>query len=339
MKVACFSTKPYDEQFLSAAVEAAASDVQGNEPQSHEFRFLEARLDETTVKLAESMDAVCVFVNDDLNAAVCESMAQCGVRHIVLRCAGFNNVDLQAADRLGLRIARVPRYSPHAVAEHTIGLILTLNRKIHKAYNRVRENNFSIDGLLGFDLNGRTFGIIGTGAIGIVLAKIVSGFGCQVLLYDPSPSEEADQFGRYVELDELLRLSDLVSLHCPLTNDTYHLINEERVNQMKPSAMLVNTSRGGLIDASAVVAGLKAKRLGGVALDVYEEESGVFFEDLSQQIIQDDVLSRLMTFPNVLVTSHQAFFTQEALETIASTTVANLDAMSRNESTGNDVKI
>lgn len=338
MKVACFSTKPYDEQFLSAAVEQVAVQRAADSP-AHEFQFLEARLDETTVRLAESMDAVCVFVNDDLNANVCEQLADCGVRCIVLRCAGFNNVDLQAADRLGLRIARVPRYSPYAVAEHTIGLILTLNRKIHKAYNRVRENNFSIDGLLGFDLNGRTFGIIGTGAIGLVLAKIINGFGCEVLFYDPFPNDQAKQLGHYVELGELLRRSDLVSLHCPLTKDTYHLINEDRVNRMKPGAMLVNTSRGGLIDATAVIAGLKEKKLGGVALDVYEEESGVFFEDLSEQIIQDDVLSRLMTFPNVLVTSHQAFFTREALETIASTTIANLDAMSRNESTGNDVTL
>lgn len=333
MKVACFSTKSYDEQFLSEAIQQASTDSP-----RHDFQFLEARLDETTIRLADSMDAVCVFVNDDLNATVCEGLARCGVRHIVLRCAGFNNVDLKAANTFGLRVARVPRYSPHAVAEHTIGLILTLNRKIHKAYNRVRENNFSIDGLLGFDLNGRKFGIIGTGAIGIVLAKIVQGFGCDVLLYDPYPSEQAAALGRYVELDELLRTSDLVSLQCPLTEDTYHLINEERVNQMKPGAMLVNTSRGGLIDAAAVIAGLKDKKIGGVALDVYEEESGVFFEDLSQQIMQDDVLSRLMTFPNVLVTSHQAFFTRDALETIASTTIANLDAMSRNESTGNDVR-
>ncbi|TWT93013.1 2-hydroxyacid dehydrogenase [Neorhodopirellula pilleata] len=326
MKVACFSTKSYDERFLSAVAKDRA----------HEFQFLEARLDASTVRLAEGSEAVCVFVNDDLNAEVIAGLAGVGVRFIVLRCAGFNNVDIDAATKHRILVARVPRYSPHAVAEHTVGLILTLNRKIHKAYNRVRENNFSIDGLLGFDLNGRSFGIIGTGAIGIVLAKIMNGFGCDVLLFDPYPSDQARVWGRYTELEELLRSSDLVSLHCPLTEDTYHLINADRVEQMKPGAILVNTSRGGLIDAGAVIAGLKSGHLGGVALDVYEEESGVFFEDLSQQIMQDDVLSRLMTFPNVLVTSHQAFFTQDALETIAATTLANLDAMVSNNPTDDE---
>lgn len=329
MKVTCFSTKSYDERFLRSAAQN----------HSHEFLFLEARLEESTVRLAEGSQAVCVFVNDDLNASVIASLSDLGVEFIVLRCAGFNNVDMNSANEHGIRVARVPRYSPFAVAEHTVGLILTLNRKIHKAYNRVRENNFSIDGLLGFDLNGRTFGIVGTGAIGVVLAKIMTGFGCEVLLYDPFPNEDARQHGRYVSLDELLTTADLVSLHCPLNEDTYHLINAERVRQMKQGAFLVNTSRGGLIDASAVITGLKNGQLGGVALDVYEEESGVFFEDLSQQIIQDDVLSRLMTFPNVLVTSHQAFFTQEALETIASTTLANLDAMADDESTDNEVTV
>lgn len=323
MKVACFSSKSYDERFLAEAAQDG----------DHEFQFLEARLDASTVRLAEGAEAVCVFVNDDLGADVIAALAEVGVRFIVLRCAGFNNVDIDAATKHQILVARVPRYSPHAVAEHTVGLILTLNRKIHKAYNRVRENNFSIDGLLGFDLNGRTFGIIGTGAIGVVLAKIMNGFGCDVLLFDPYPNEQARTWGRYTDLDELLQTSDLVSLHCPLTEDTYHLINAERVEQMKPGAMLINTSRGGLIDAGAVISGLKSRQLGGVALDVYEEESGVFFEDLSQQIMQDDVLSRLMTFPNVLVTSHQAFFTRQALETIAATTLANLDAMATNNPT------
>jgi len=318
MKVACFSTKPYDRRFLSEASESS----------DHEFQFFEPRLDESTAVLAEGSDAVCAFVNDSLCATTLGRLAELKIRFIVMRCAGFNNVDLEAAKQNDIRIARVPRYSPHAVAEHTVGLLLTLNRKIHKAYNRVRENNFSIDGLLGFDLYQRTFGVIGTGAIGQSLARIMVGFGCEVLLYDPYPSEEAKNYGTYVELDELLRRSDVVSLQCPLTPETYHMINEERVSKMKRGAMLINTSRGGLVDTTAAIDGLKSGQLGGFALDVYEEETGVFFEDLSQQVIQDDVLSRLLTFPNVLVTSHQAFFTHEALQTIARTTIQNLDGFS-----------
>lgn len=327
MDVACFSTKPYDESFLREATQGS----------SHSIRFLEPSLDASTVALAAGSDAVCVFVNDDLNAEVIAQLNKSGVQYITLRCAGFNNVDLKAAKESGLRLARVPRYSPYAVAEHTAGLILTLNRRIHKAYNRIRENNFSIDGLLGFDLNGRTFGLIGTGAIGIVLAKIMNGFGCRVLLHDPFPNEEASRYGTYVTLDELLRDSHLVSLQCPLTAETHHLINADRLSRMHDGAMLVNTSRGGLVDTSAAIEALKSGKLGGFALDVYEEESGVFFEDLSAQVIQDDVLSRLMTFPNVLITSHQAFFTREALETIASTTRFNLDCFQNNETCPNEV--
>ncbi|MEM9364685.1 MAG: 2-hydroxyacid dehydrogenase [Planctomycetota bacterium] len=327
MDVACFSTKPYDSSFLGEATQGS----------SHAIRFLEPALDASTVALAAGNDAVCVFVNDDLNANVIAQLSRSGVKYIALRCAGFNNVDRRAAKDFGLRIARVPRYSPFAVAEHTVGLILTLNRRIHKAYNRIRENNFSIDGLLGFDLNGRTFGLIGTGAIGIVLAKIMRGFGCRVLLHDPFPSEEAGQYGTYVMLDELLHESHLVSLQCPLTSETHHLINAERLSRMRDGAMLVNTSRGGLVDASAAIEALKSGKLGGFALDVYEEESGVFFEDLSAEVIQDDVLSRLMTFPNVLITSHQAFFTREALETIASTTRFNLDCFQNEDACPNEV--
>ncbi|PHQ37127.1 2-hydroxyacid dehydrogenase [Rhodopirellula bahusiensis] len=327
MKIACFSTKPYDEQFLSAA----------SQEFEHEFVFLEHRLDASTVVLADGCDAVCAFVNDTLDASVLEQLGKLEIGLLAMRCAGVNNVDLDAAAKLGVRVVRVPRYSPYAVAEHTIGLILTLNRKIHKAYNRVRENNFSIDGFLGFDLHGRTFGVIGTGAIGRTLASIVVGFGCRVLLYDPYPNDEARKLGEYVELEQLLAESDLVSLQCPLTPETHHLIDADRLSKMKRGAMLVNTSRGGLVDTSAAIEGLKSGQLGGFALDVYEEESGVFFEDLSQQVMQDDVLSRLMTFPNVLVTSHQAFFTREALETIAQTTLQSIGAFSRGEELVNEV--
>jgi len=315
MKVACFSTKPYDRHFLSEASESS----------DHTFQFFEPRLDESTAVLAEGSEAVCAFVNDSLGAATLGRLAETGVRFIVLRCAGFNNVDLEAAAEHDIRVARVPRYSPHAVAEHTVGLLLTLNRKIHKAYNRVRENNFSIDGLLGFDLHQKTFGVIGTGTIGQVLVQIMAGFGCEILMHDPYPVDEAKRWGSYVDLDDLLRRSDVVSLQCPLTPETHHLVNAARVAKMKSGAILINTSRGGLVDTTAAINGLKSKQLGGFALDVYEEETGVFFEDLSQQVVQDDVLSRLLTFPNVLVTSHQAFFTREALETIAQTTIQNLD--------------
>ncbi|MEM6364369.1 MAG: 2-hydroxyacid dehydrogenase [Planctomycetota bacterium] len=327
MRVACFSTKPYDRSFLSEA--ASGSD--------HQIHFLQPALDSTTTILAEGCQAVCAFVNDTLDQGVIEDLHRRDVTYIVMRCSGVNNVDLTAAKRVGVRVARVPRYSPHAVAEHTVGLVLTLNRKIHKAYNRVRENNFSIDGLLGFDLHGRTFGIIGTGAIGLTLATIIAGFGCDIVLHDPFPNQAGRELGQYASLDDLLATSDIVSLQCPLTPETHHLIDANRIDKMKPGAMLVNTSRGGLIDTSAAIEGLKSGQLGGLAIDVYEEESGVFFEDLSQQVIQDDILSRLMTFPNVLVTSHQAFFTREALETIARTTIDNLNAFSSGESFDNEV--
>lgn len=327
MKIACFSTKPYDQHFLTAA----------SEDSPHEFLFLEHRLDASTVVLADGCNAVCAFVNDTLDRSVLEQLREMGVGLLAMRCAGVNNVDLEAAAECGVRVVRVPRYSPYAVAEHTVGLILTLNRKIHKAYNRVRENNFSIDGFLGFDLHGRTFGVIGTGAIGRVLAGIMKGFGCRVLLYDPYPNEEGRKLGEYVELERLLAESDLVSLQCPLTPETYHLIDADRLSKMKRGAMLVNTSRGGLVDTSAAIEGLKSGQLGGFALDVYEEETGVFFEDLSQQVVQDDVLSRLMTFPNVLITSHQAFFTREALETIAQTTMESIDAFDAGRALDNEV--
>lgn len=314
MKIAVFSAKRYDREFLEAANRG-----------HHTLRFLDPHLDEETCSLAAGFDAVCVFVNDTLNAAVLETIAAFGVKLVALRCAGFNNVDLVAAARLRVGVVRVPAYSPHAVAEHAAGLVLMLNRKLHRAYNRVREGNFSLDGLLGFDLHGRTVGIVGTGRIGTVFAGIMAGFGCRILAFDPTPNPQrmpADT--RHVALDELFAGSDIISLHCPLTPENYHLISAHAISKMKPGVMLINTSRGALIDTLATVAGLKSGRVGALGLDVYEEEGDLFFEDLSDSIIPDDVFSRLLTFPNVVITGHQAFFTQDALEKIAQTTMANL---------------
>ena len=314
MKLAFFSTKPYDQRFSESANQSAC----------HELAFFEAKLTPHAVKLVDGFDGVCVFVNDPLDQDVLEQLAALGCRLILLRCAGYNNVDLEAAQRLGMTVCRVPVYSPFAVAEHTVALILTLNRKVHKAYNRVRDGNFAIDGLIGFDLNDKTVGIVGTGRIGQILARICIGFGLRVLAHDLQANAELEAMGvTYVAFDELIERSDIVSLLCPLTPDTHHLISRDVVERMKPGVMLVNTSRGGLIDATALIAGLKSGRIGSVALDVYEEEGDVFFEDLSDQVLQDDVLARLLSFPNVLITSHQAFFTIEAMQKIAKTTLAN----------------
>lgn len=319
MQLAFFSTKPYDRRFMESA----------NQDAGHRLTFFEPRLTPETAPLAAGYPGVCVFVNDTLDAGVLQRLADQGTRLILLRCAGYNNIDLDAARRLGLTVARVPVYSPHAVAEHTLALILALNRKIHRAYNRVREGNFAIDGLLGFDLHGKTVGLVGTGRIGAIMAKICLGLGCEVLAYDLKPNPACEQSGvAYVPLEDLVARSDILSLHCPLTPDTHHLISAGTVAKMKPGVMLVNTSRGGLIDAAAVIAGLKSGRIGSVALDVYEEEGDVFFEDLSDTVLQDDVLARLLTFPNVLITSHQAFFTQEAMQKIAETTLANATGFS-----------
>lgn len=319
MKIAFFSTKPYDRRFFEATNQGLNDSGDG-----HELRFFEPRLTPETAKLADGYQAVCVFVNDTLDAAVLGQLASQGTVLILLRCAGYNNVDLEAAKRLGLTVLRVPVYSPYAVAEHTAALILALNRKIHRAYNRVRESNFAIDGLLGFDLNGKTVGLIGTGRIGEIMAKIATGFGCKVIAYDLRPNPACEAIGvEYRPLEDLVETSDILSLHCPLTPDTHHLISADTVEKMKPGVMLVNTSRGGLIDAQAVIDGLKSGRIGSVALDVYEEEGDVFFEDLSDKVLQDDVLARLLSFPNVLITSHQAFFTQEAMQKIATTTLSN----------------
>ncbi|AOY83192.1 2-hydroxyacid dehydrogenase [Moorena producens JHB] len=315
MKVAVFSTKVYDRQFLEAV----------NSQYGHELTFFEPHLDTQTTILASGCPAVCVFVNDSLNGQVLEKLAQQGTSLIALRCAGFNNVDVTKATELDMTVVRVPAYSPYAIAEHTIGLMLALNRKIHRAYSRVREGNFSLDGLLGFDMHGRTVGIVGTGKIGVVVAQILNGMGCQLVAYDPYPNPDCQALGvKYVELAELFAISDIVTLHCPLTPENYHLINSEALEQMKPGVMLINTSRGGLIDTKAIIGGLKSKKIGYLAMDVYEQESALFFEDLSNEVIQDDIFQRLLTFPNVIITAHQAFLTENALHNIAETTLSNI---------------
>ena len=308
-----FSTKPYDRRGFETANDA------------HTLTCLDPRLDLTTVDLAAGADAVCVFVNDDLSAPVLEALAAAGVRCVALRCAGYNNVDLDAARRLGLVVVHVPAYSPNAVAEHTLALILALNRRIHRAYNRVRDGNFSLEGLVGFDLAGKTAGVVGTGRIGAIVARLLWHLRCRVLAVDPFHDEHLLELGvEYVTLDQLFAESDLVTLNCPLTPETHHLIDAAAIDAMRPGVMLVNTGRGGLIDTQAVVDGLKSARLGSLALDVYEEEAELFFEDRSQEILDDDVFARLLTFPNVLITAHQAFLTNEALAAIAETTLANV---------------
>lgn len=327
MKVAVFSTKSYDREFL-----AAANDVAGAR---HELRFLEPRLGLDTVALAHGADAICAFVNDSADRHVLASLRAGGTGLLALRCAGFNNVDLVAAQELGIKVARVPAYSPEAVAEHTVALILALTRKVHRAYARVREGNFALDGLLGFDLCGRTVGIIGTGEIGLRVARIMRGFGCDVIAADPHPNEKLIGLGgRYAELADVIAGSDILTLHCPLTPQTHHIIDGRAIEAMKAGVMLINTGRGALVETRALIAGLKRGRIGHVGLDVYEEESDLFFENLSGQIIQDDIFARLLTFPNVLITGHQGFFTAEALTAIARTTIANLSAF---EDTGKPV--
>jgi D-lactate dehydrogenase len=317
MRVAVFSTKPYDRRFLDGA----------NPSAGHELVYLEPRLTRETAIAAAGAQAVCVFVNDELQKEVLEALAGQGVRLVALRCAGFNNVDLSAARDLAITVARVPEYSPRAVAEHTVALILTLNRKTHRAYARIREGNFALEGLLGFDLHGRTVGVVGTGRIGAAFAQIMIGFGCRVVAHDPYPDSECERLGvRYLDLPELLNGADIISLHCPLTPETYHLIGSSAVAQMRSGAMLINTSRGAVIDTRAVIEGLKSGRIGSLGLDVYEEEADLFFENLSDSLIHDDVFARLLTFPNVLITGHQAFFTEEALSAIAETTIANISA-------------
>ena len=315
MKVAFFNTKAYDRESFKAANRDAGPSIE----------FFEPRLNLKTVPLSKGFDAVCVFVNDTLNADVLEQLAANGTRIVALRCSGFNNVDLSAAEVNGITVVRVPAYSPHAVAEHTAALILALNRQLHRAYNRVRENNFNLEGLLGFDIHGLTVGVVGTGKIGQNVVRILRGFGCDVLCFDPYPNEACREAGAtYVDLNALLESSRIITLHCPLTPDSYHMIDAPAIKRMRAGVMLINTSRGALIDTPAVVDGLKSGKIGSLGLDVYEEEGDLFFEDLSGTVIQDDVFARLNTFPNVLITGHQAFFTADALHAIAETTLANL---------------
>lgn len=314
MNILVYNAKPYDRRFLEAA----------NGHHGHSLRFVEAHLGLETVDLVRDETAVCAFVNDNLSTPVLEALAAKGVKLIALRCAGYNNVDLTTAEKLGLTVARVPAYSPYAVAEHTLAMIMTLNRKTHRAYNRVREGNFALEGLLGFDVHGKTVGLIGTGKIGVEFAKLMRGFDVTLWGHDPYESDAAKALGlNYMPLDKMLAASDIISIHCPLTPDTFHAINDQTIGQMKHGAMLINTSRGAIVDTAAVIRGLKSGQIGALGLDVYEEEGDLFFEDLSDRVIQDDVFTRLLTFPNVLITAHQAFFTEEALANIAETTLTN----------------
>lgn len=315
MKVAIFSTKEFEKSFLIAA----------NQQYRHDLVFFENTLNEQTAILASGFPAICCFVTDKLAAPTLKILAKNGTKLIALRSAGFNHIDLTAAKNLGLTVVRVPAYSPYAVAEFAVGLILTLNRKIHHAYNLVKEHNFLLTGLMGFDLHSKTIGVIGTGNIGSIFCKIMRGFGCHILASDPYPKKECENLGvQYVALNDLLSRADIISLHCPLNNETRHIINEQTIANMKPGVMLINTGRGALIDTKAVIQGLKKKKIGYLGIDVYEEEESLFFQDLSDVIIQDDVFTRLQTFPNVVITGHQAFFTEEAITNIAEITLSNI---------------
>lgn len=328
MTLTFFSTQPYDKQFF----------IEQNKNFNFSLEFIEARLSEQTAKLVQS-EGVCVFVNDKVTAPVIAQLAANGVKIIALRCAGFNNVDLAEAKVQGIKVVRVPAYSPEAVAEHAVAMIMTLNRKTHKAYNRIREQNFSLNGLLGFDLHGKTVGVIGTGNIGKAFCKIMLGFGCKVVAFDVFQDEKLKASGvEYAALEEVLKHADIVSLHCPLNEHTKYLINDNTITQMKDGVMLINTSRGGLINTQAVTKALKAGKIHSLGIDVYEQEEKLFFRDLSESIIQDDVIARLMSFPNVLITAHQGFFTKEALTQIAFTTLSNVKAFNNGEVLVNEVK-
>ncbi|MEA5510401.1 2-hydroxyacid dehydrogenase [Crocosphaera sp. UHCC 0190] len=332
MKVAVFSTEPHDRHFLDLANQSMNT--------NHELVYFDTRLEPKTASLAEGFPAICAFVNDDLGQETLKNLASHGIKLIALRCTGYNNVDLKTAAELGIKVVRVTAYSPYSVAELAIGLILMLNRKLYKAYNRVRDDNFSLTGLLGFDLHGRTVGIIGTGKIGVIFAKIMQGFGCHLLGYDPYPNPQFKAFENthYVDLPELLANSDIISLHCPLTPENYHLINETTIEQMKNGMMLINTSRGQLIDTKAVITGIKSGKIGYLGIDVYEQEDDIFFKDLSGTIIQDDTFQLLQSFPNVVITSHQGYFTENALNDITTTTINSLTEFEEGKPLSNEVK-
>ena len=315
MKITFFSSNPYDKESFNKQ----------NESFGFELEYFETALDAHIINAVEKTDVVCVFVNDKVDAQVIDGLKKKGVKVIALRCAGFNNVDIQAAKAKGIKICRVPAYSPEAVAEHAVAMLLTLNRKTHKAYNRVREQNFSLNGLLGFDVHNKTVGVVGTGNIGKAFCKIMLGFGCKVIAYDITADKTLEAQGvTFMPLHDVFKQSDIISLHCPLTDKTHHVINKNSIASMKKGVMLINTSRGGLIDTKAVIDGLKSQQIGYLGIDVYEQEEKLFFHDLSASIIQDDTIQRLMSFPNVLVTAHQAFFTDEALRQIAEITLSNV---------------
>lgn len=328
MKITCFDAHAFEKEFL---LKAAAG--------KHHIQFLKLQLTTETVDLAKGADALLLFVNDDGSAPILEKLHAFGIRYIALRSAGFNHIDLAKAKELGIRVANVPAYSPYAVAEHTVALMLALNRKLAKAHNRIRESNFSLTGLVGFDMNGKTAGIIGTGKIGSVVAKILNGFGCRLLGYDILPNMTlAERYGlRYVDLPTLYKESDIITLHTPLLPSTKYLINEETIKLMKEGVMLINTSRGGLVKTSAVLAGLKSGKIGYFGIDVYEEEKGIFFYDRSNQVLQDEILAQLMVFPNVLITSHQAFLTDTALRNIAETTFESINAWAEGKESPNEL--
>lgn len=330
MKVAVFSAKRYDREFLNAA----------NATAGHQLRYFDAPLDVESAVLATGYEAVCIFVNDAANADVLKVLAAGGTRLIALRCTGFNNVDLKTAADLGLKVVRVVTYSPYSVAEHAVSLLQAINRKIHRAYNRTRDSNFELDGLMGFDLHGKTVAVVGTGKIGCVFTKIMLGFGCEVIGYDKYPSETFLALGaRYAEPGEIGAKADIISLHCPLTPETHHIVNADTLSRAKRGALLVNTSRGGLIDTEAAIEALKSGQLGGLALDVYEQEADLFFRDLSSTIIADDLFQRLLSFPNVIVTGHQAFFTQEAISTICETTINSVTQFANGQPLTDEIKI
>ncbi len=325
MKVAVFSCKPYDKRTLSTHANNSVLNSNAEDGTVLYMSYFESRLSMETISLVKDFDAVSCFVNDDVNAEVIHCLKQQGVKTIALRCAGFNNVDLEAAKKEGIKVFHVPDYSPTSVAEHAVALIMTLNRKTHRAYHRVKEGNFALEGLLGFNLEGRTVGCIGTGRIGAAFCRIMKGFGCKVLCYDLYPSQELiDQGCQYISLDELYTQSDIISLHCPLNESTHHLINKDSLQKMKDGVMIINTSRGALVHAQEAIDALYSKKIGYLGLDVYEQENKIFFEDMSSHIIQDSVFQLMLTFPNVVVTGHQGYFTDEALNHIAETTIDNL---------------
>ncbi|MFT6215314.1 MAG: D-lactate dehydrogenase [Roseivirga sp.] len=329
MRIAVFSTKSYDQEYFEKY-------AQNNE---YNFSFFETPLNKDTANLTIGFDIVCVFVNDNVDLSTIEILSKNEVKLIALRCAGFNNIDIEAAKANNIKVVRVPAYSPEAVAEHAVALILTLNRKTHKAYNRVREGNFSLKNLIGFNIHGKTIGVIGTGQIGQTFCRVIKGFGCKIIAFDIFKSQELIDSGvTYLPLDAVFKQSDILSLHCPLNPDTKHIINDQSIALMKKGVMIINTSRGALINTVDVIKGLSNRKIGYLGIDVYEQEEKLFFEDLSERIIQDDLILRLNSFPNVLITSHQAFFTKEAMDEITCTTLENINAFEKNLPLENEVK-